>query len=105
MSPEAWMAIVGIVVLVGGNAAVWVRLGRVTQAIEVLGEQSKNDRAEHLRMWEAIDVLPRVTTQIENLTEKVEGLVRSDRERIAACAKHATLLGAFDDRLATLGKQ
>jgi hypothetical protein len=105
MGPESWMAIVGIIVVVGSNAVVLVRLGQVTKAVEVLGKQSDRDRDEHLRMWEAIDVLPRVTTQIESLMEKVEGLVQSDRERIAACAKHATLLGTFDDRLAALGKQ
>lgn len=109
MSPEAWIAAAGLSIItvgpvVGGYLLIWLRIGKLTEEVKALGKQLERDQAEHLRIWAVLDVLPKVTTQIEELIKKVDGLAEADRRRVEGCARHATELDRVKNRLAELTK-
>jgi len=110
VNPEAWIGLVTVVATIIGaiiavGVPIWVRVGNLTVSVEILGEQLRDDRDEHLRMWNVLDKLPVVTTQIESLMQKVDGLIQADRERLVGCAEHATRLKTFDNRLSDIAQR
>lgn len=110
MNPEAWIAVVALVVItsgliIGSYMRVGIRIGELTKEVKVLGDQLEKDQGELLRMWAAIETLSPVRTQIEELTKKADELIRADRERVRGCAVHSTRLDNFDQRLSTIAEQ
>ncbi len=110
MSPEAWVGVAALITtislaIIGSNVAVWVRIGKVTEGVRILTKQLEKDQDEHLRMWKLLDMLPRVTTQTEGLIQRVDALIKSDRERLSGCAEHATRLKNFENRLGEFARR
>ena len=56
MSTESWIGIIALLSSVAGSYfLVWWRMGKITATLETLVAGAKEDRREHVRIWDKLD--------------------------------------------------